>query len=270
MSNNFRSPSNVAKRFKHLPAVVNKVINWPQFMHNYAWGLEPKGPYLFRNGAQIKIARAIDHVPIMEVFLRKDYGQIPDNSTILDVGASMGVFSIYAATSARNVKIYAFEPCNDSFDLMLENVRANHQEGQIKCFNLAVAADSQPRILFLEDTAFFFPTLIVQQPETSPRQINVSCITLEEIIEANDLKKIDLLKMDCEGSEYEILYSTPETSFRRISEIRLEYHNLDVHRRNVESLQDFLKCKSYAVTYVKANSPTNGSLWATNLNNEKS
>ena len=42
----------------------------------------------------------------------------------------------------------------------------------------------------------------------------------------NALERVDLLKMDCEGAEYEILYGTPDRYLERIREIRMEYHQL--------------------------------------------
>ena len=36
--------------------------------------------------------------------------------------------------------------------------------------------------------------------------MEVPCTTLREIMESNHLEHVDLLKMDCEGAEYEILY----------------------------------------------------------------
>jgi len=262
MSESFRSPSKVIKRFRYLPVIVRRVKNWAEFMRNYAWGIKPEVPYILRNGAQMKIGRAIDHVPIIEVFLLEDYGKIPDNATIIDLGANIGVFSIYAATQASNVKIYAYEPLKDFYELMLENVKANRKEENIKCFNLAVASDSLPRTLYVKGTAFFFPTFIAAQDDASQVAIQVPCITLSEIFETNDLKKVDLLKMDCEGAEYEILYNAPNACFQLINEIRMEYHNLDGNGRNVEGLKKFLAERAFAITHIKANSATNGSLWA--------
>ena len=81
-------------------------------------------------------------------------------------------------------------------------------------------------------------------------------------MESNHLERIDLLKMDCEGAEYEILYSTPPSHLERIAAIRMEYHNLDSHERNVEGLKRFFTGSGFTVTHVKPFSGTNGTLWA--------
>jgi len=242
--------------------VSRKLKSWPSFMYNYALGFVPRVAYRFRNGARLRIGRGVDHVPIIEIFLRQDYGAIPDGAVILDLGANIGVFSIYAATTARKVRLYAYEPMPDFFQLMQENVRLNGLDDAVKCFNLAVAADAADRELFVAGTDFFFPTLVPPKSEQAATRAQVHCTTLANILDANALAHVDLLKMDTEGAEYEIFYRTPPSYFDRIREIRMEYHNLDADQRNVQSLKQFLITQRYRITHEQANTPTNGNLWA--------
>lgn len=266
MAESFRSPRKIARRLKLLPLVARKVKNWPSFMYNYALGLTPRGGYVFRNGARIKIGRGIDHVPIIEIFLREDYGKMPDNAVIIDLGANIGVFTVYATTTARKVTVYAYEPLRDFYNLMRENVELNRQDSTVECFNYAVASEATTRTLYVKGTDFFFPTLVGKETsngqESAPESIEVRCTTLADIIESNKLERVDMLKMDCEGAEYEILYPTPPSYFERIKEIRMEYHNLDTEERHLESLTRFLKKHGYRITHVQATSDTNGSVWA--------
>ena len=247
---------------KLTPLVSRNLKTWPGFMYNYALGVVPNTAYRFRNGAQLQIGRGVDHVPIIEIFLRKDYGDIPNDAVILDLGANIGVFSIYAATTARNVRIYAYEPMPDFFKLMQLNVKLNGLDKSVSCFNFAVAGDSTNRELFVAGTDFFFPTLVSPGAEKNPTVTTVQCTTLPSIIDDNKLDRVDFLKMDIEGAEYEILYRTPASYFERIHEIRMEYHNLDAERQNVDSLKQFLIDQGYRITRQQANTPTNGNLWA--------
>ncbi len=262
MAESFRSPAKIARRMKLLPLVRRKVKNWPAFMYNYALGLTPEDGYVFRNGARIKIGRGIDHVPIIEIFLKEDYGKMPDNAVIVDLGANIGVFTVYATTTARNVNVYAYEPLQDYYNLMKENVALNGQTDAVKCFNAAVAGEATTRTLYVKGTDFFFPTLMGNESKNGQETIEVPCTTLADIMEANQLERIDMLKMDCEGAEYEILYPTPAGFFERIKEIRMEYHNLDQDQRHLNRLKEFLTGKGYTITHTQATSDTNGSLWA--------
>ena len=262
MPEHFRSPGKIARRLKCLPLAIKKIRNWPTFIFCYALGLRPKRAYLFRNGAQLMITRGVDHVPILEIFLNEDYGVIPDDSIVLDLGAHIGVFTIYATTTARNVVVYAYEPNPDSGKALRANVRLNQRNQTVHCFDAAVALETGPRKLYPGGGQFFFPSLVGATKGEDREQIVVPCVTLTEIMESNHLGHVDLLKMDCEGAEYEILYSTPPSHLERIAEIRMEYHNLDSDERHLEGLKRFFTGNGFTVTHLKPISGTNGTLWA--------
>jgi FkbM family methyltransferase len=262
MASSFRSPAKVARRLKLLPEAMRHVRNWPSFMLNYALGLVPKTPYRFRNGAKLKIGRGVDHVPVIEIFFREDYGEMPNDAVIVDLGASVGVFSVYAAATARNVRVFAYEPMPASYRLAEENIRLNGRETAITCFNYAVGGESGERELFVAGTDFFFPTLLGPDGNGAADHITVHCTTLEEILTSNGLDRVDLLKMDIEGAEYEFLYGAPDRCFDVIREIRMEYHDLDPGKRNIGSLKQFLEERGFTITRQQAVSATNGNLWA--------
>jgi hypothetical protein len=132
----------------------------------------------------------------------------------------------------------------------------------VTCFNLAVAAEGADRELFPPDGNLHFPTLLAPQLKGSCASTTVHCTTLAGILDANALDHVDLVKMDIEGAEYEILYGTPPDCFERIQQIRMEYHDLDSAERNVRSLKQFLSSRHYRITLERANTSTNGNLWA--------
>jgi FkbM family methyltransferase len=258
----FRTPSKVARRLKLTPLAARKIRNWPRFMFNYAWGVVPASPYAFRNRARVQIGRGVDHVPLIEIFLREEYGTIPAGAVILDIGANIGAFSIFAATSARGVRIYAYEPTAGFFRLMRDNIRLNGLDEVVTCFNLAVGATPGERDLVLESSTFSFPTLVDPQHKGDTGTVRVQCTSLAEILDSNALERVDLMKMDCEGAEYEVLYGTPQRYLERILEIRMEYHNLRPERANGEALAAFLRSRGYEITMTAAAAPTGGNLWA--------
>ena len=52
----------------------------------------------------------------------------------------------------------------------------------------------------------------------------VKCVSLGEIFDVNELEECDCLKIDCEGSEYEIFEKADEGDLRRVKSIVMEYH----------------------------------------------
>ncbi|HEU5092842.1 MAG TPA: FkbM family methyltransferase, partial [Nitrospira sp.] len=247
-----RSPSKITRRLGMTPLAARKLTTWIRFMYGYALGLVPDAPYVFRNGARMRIGRGVDHVPLIEIFLREDYGSVADGAVVLDLGANIGTFAVYAGTTAKRVTVYAYEPMSEFYRLLQDNIRLNHLEDAVRCFNRAVSSDSSERELVVSGPKVFFPTFFPQDRENSGSAVRVQCTTLAEIIDTNKLQRFDLLKMDCEGDEYDILYATPKAYFDRIAEIRLEYHNLAGERRNVDSLTDFLRQVGYEVTVAKS------------------
>ncbi|MBO9638838.1 MAG: FkbM family methyltransferase, partial [Siphonobacter aquaeclarae] len=83
--------------------------------------------------------------------------------------------------------------------------------------------------------------------ENNTRQIEVPSLSLTEVLEGES--SVDLLKLDCEGSEYDILYHTDPLLIRRIDRILAEIHDLDEDRRNVREMSRFLQEAGFRVQY---------------------
>ena len=261
MARGFRSPARIARRLTLTRLASQELENWPAFMYHYALGLVPAAPYRFRGGPRLQIGRGVDHVPIIETFLRKDYGEIPRDTVVVDLGANIGTFAIYAATSAPGVRVHAYEPAPAFFRLLENNVRLNGLHGAVRCFNLAVAGDTSDRELFLDASGLYFPTLIApESPATASARVR--CVDLARVLRDGELAHVDILKMDVEGAEYDILAATAQEVWRSISEVRMEYHNLDRERRNVARLKQLLTSQGFAITREHASTATHGTLWA--------
>ena len=143
MAESFRSPRKIVRRLRYLPLAIQKIRNWPSFMYHYALGLTPSAAYRFRNGARLIIGRGIDHVPIIEIFLEEEYGSVPHGAVVIDLGANIGVFTIYAATTAREVRVYAYEPMPEFFAVLNENIRLNRNSESVQAFQLRSGVGSR-------------------------------------------------------------------------------------------------------------------------------
>lgn len=80
-------------------------------------------------------------------------------------------------------------------------------------------------------------------------EIVVECTTLTAIILRHEQARIDLLKLDCEGSEYDIIYATAPDLVRRITRMTVEVHDLDADRRNIASFAGYLTGIGYTVRW---------------------
>ncbi len=259
---------------KYLPSIVFKIRNWPEFVLNYIGIRDKSCTYVFRNGLKIKTGDGISSGTIAVIFIKKDYGNVDDNSVIVDIGANIGVYSIFAAQS-KNTVVYAYEPMPDNYNLLRENIESNKLGGHILPFNLAVGAKEEKKKLYIGLSPYnsFYP--ISKSPfntlygdgfqEKNQKYIEINSVPLKEVFDRNKINRCDILKMDCEGAEFEILYNLPEEYFRRINKIRLEYHNhLSDEKNNADYLMKFLEKKGYRIEKNIKRSDYNGDIWLEN------
>ena len=80
------------------------------------------------------------------------------------------------------------------------------------------------------------------------RQIKVNAVTLADVLTEHALDSVDLLKLDCEGAEYEILMSAPEETLAEVQRIVMEYHNVDAEHTHIQLIR-FLEAAGYTVSW---------------------
>jgi len=183
---------------------------------------------------------------INEVFFRKSYNPnrmpIGQDDVVVDIGANIGVFTIFAAHRTRN-RVYAFEPFPSNLDFLNQNIRANDLHNVIS-HEAAVSNSTGQAKLFLGETNeghLLFDHNITGKLEN---YIMVATTTLQSIIDDNDLERIDFLKMDCEGSEGSILMSLPKSYFKKIAKIAMEFHD-NVSPLRHEEIEALLKSMGF-------------------------
>jgi FkbM family methyltransferase len=246
---------------RYVPSIIREIKNWKDFLLDYIGLKNGGGIYVFRNGTLIKAEEGTATGTIAVVFLRKEYGNITDRQIIVDIGANIGVFAIYVAKQLPNAKIYCFEPIRKNYKTLVENISMNRHEDRIETFNIGLAAKSGTKDFFISSS----PLHTFVENSKTKESVSIDCITMKEVFEKINIDHIDLLKMNCEGAEYEILYSTKTSYLKKIGEIRLEYHNIDLEQRNEKKLRSFLVSKGFRITHRKVNSANDGFIWAEKL-----
>ena len=164
--------------------------------------------------------------------------QLEPSWTVVDLGAAIGEFAIFAAANSV-ARVLAFEPLPGSFSLLRENLALNQIEN-VEVFELAVSDVAGAARL---DTSGE-PLRMGTRSDTA-QYVEVRAITLAEVLELAG-GEIDLLKIDCEGAEYEILMSSSGAVLDSIHRIVLEYHD---HRADVRhgDLVRYLSAAGFSV-----------------------
>jgi FkbM family methyltransferase len=225
-----------------IPRICWLFNNWPQYLANYALRRRKTAEYLLRDGYRLMDSTGTLAGTIAVVFIRREYGKLQKCKTIVDIGANMGSFAIYAARSCPDARIFCYEPHPRNFEFLTQNILVNALGQRITAFQCAVAATSDQRTFGLGQS----PTHSFLGAETGDFE-TVRCTTLTEILSSRCLGGIDFLKINCEGAEYEILESCGPNDLKRVANIRLEYHNLDGATKNGRYISQFLEGQGYKI-----------------------
>lgn len=137
----------------------------------------------------------------------------------LDIGAHVGVVSIWLAKTHPGLRVIAYEPMPDNFARLRRNLQANGVT-TVEAVNMAVTGDGRDLVIGAAEhnsgghSAF---------THVNGNGVTVPSRTLAQILEAHGVERVALLKIDCEGAEYEILTS-PTAPLDRIERLRGELH----------------------------------------------
>ncbi|MBK9255894.1 MAG: FkbM family methyltransferase [Saprospiraceae bacterium] len=183
--------------------------------------------YRYELSLSYKINKDGLHI-LREVFTKKVYHtDFPFNRKviILDIGAHYGFFSIFAALhTLPDSKIYAFEPSKDNYFRFLKNIENDHRLNSIHPFHQAISGHSGERELSLgrPQNHSLYKNYIADLDQSEL----VQTVTLDQFVLDNQIEKIDFLKIDCEGSEHEILQNTSQNTLQKISVLSMELHDM--------------------------------------------
>ena len=225
------------------------VRNW--WLHfALKFGANKGGEVIFegQNGISYRVPVEMYHL-FKEIILDDCYLRgLPEfeseNITILDIGANIGLFSLFMISRFPAARVYAYEPMPPNFDYLTENVERNRATG-ITLENKAVHKVIGKQTLHYHLKRPYPTAASLVLSESATKSIEVDCVTLAEIIESRGLEKLDLLKLDCEGSEFGIIYDTPAFYFDRISRMTLEYHENGDTRNNGADLEEYVRSLGY-------------------------
>lgn len=178
--------------------------------------------------------------------------QLPAQSTIIDIGGNVGYFSFLIASKMPAAKILAYEPIVSNVAVFNKNISINPAlQNRMSVQQKAVTGKHVDFVeIFFDDTEAntVVASIFESFAKENKKATQIAAISLAEIIELNKLQSIDLLKLDCEGSEYPILYESDSSIFDTIKNMVIEVHDLDTDKKNNTALKAFLTAKGYQIT----------------------
>jgi FkbM family methyltransferase len=227
----------IIKNWYNIPFVYYKIIKEKYFIIN------------LRNNLKCKIRiKSTDLQAFANVWLNKEYEEIgffiESDESVIDIGAHVGLFTVYASQFCKNRKIISCEPIKENFEILKENVNINNLSN-ITLYNNAITdKNGKVKVYLNNDSA---ANSIYGDGENYEE---ISTLSLSKILDENINEKI-CLKLDCEGAEYQIINNTPDKYFEKISKICLEYHIINDDKNQLKKLKKRLNGLNYELIETK-------------------
>lgn len=187
---------------------------------------------LRRNNLKVGVGSKMEAWSVKETLIDRFYtrlgSEIQSDWVVVDIGAAIGEFTIEAALQLTDGVVHAFEPNPGSINILRQNIRINNL-GCVHTHNLGVwKEEGEIPLHFLNNE----PLQAVSGSGDNAnlqtvKETTIPVITLEQVLEEKVDQRIDLLKLDCEGAEYEILLNQDPRIFKKIDRIVMEYHDLN-------------------------------------------
>lgn len=157
-----------------------------------------------------------------EIETNYDLDSIPfeDGDRVIDIGAQVGIVSIYLAKKHPGIFIDAYEPSPENFARLWRNIKANNVTN-VMLWNMAVTGDGRDLELHGNPEQNSGGISAFTSNGTG-KSYTVPSVTLKEIFDPHYINRVKLLKIDCEGAEYEILEGSDLLD--RIDYLRGEFH----------------------------------------------
>ncbi len=235
--------------------IIKRILAFCDKVNNFIyWGFNKNGNVIYSPDGKTKLglrAGTIDKFIVWETWKIKEYDhpetKISPADTVVDIGAHIGAFTVWAANRALEGLVISYEANPENYQQLEKNVKLNNLSN-VRIYNLAIAGNSGSRKLYLGDTNNGMGSFYESQTN---KFVIVPAISLTEVFIDNNLNKIDVLKLDVEGAEYEILLNCPPDYLKKIKSIVFEYHDYLRNGHDHHELSGWLQKNGFGVREPK-------------------
>lgn len=186
---------------------------------------------------------------------------IPEKAdTVVDIGAHIGMFSIKSAKKVSDQgEVFAFEPYSRNYKMLEINKKLNGLDN-LNTLNFAVGSHNGKAKLSVSKENTGAHSIVYGNGHLEEVEVKA----LHNIVNGLGIKHIDLVKMDCEGSEYEIIPNMDQEVLDKIDKIVLEEHRTEKTKKKFDKhlIENFLKDNGFQVQKTnRIYYPNEGVFW---------
>lgn len=242
----------MAQSISLLAALIRTVSNWWVYPL-YKFGFL-KGEYIvynIRGGLKLFLrSKTSDFSVFNDLWLGGVYDapEIPWKNlrNVIDIGGHIGIFALYVAAQSKNANVISYEPEPSNIDAFHKSIEASGLTDRVIVEPQGVAGEEGQLQMHVMPGRGEQNSIFRQTENSQPISVHVT--TLAKAFEKHNIAHCDLLKVNCEGAEYDMFYGLSDEYFKRIDRIVMNYHlfSLDPkHRPDV--LKSFLESKGFVV-----------------------
>jgi len=229
-----RAPMDVRHRLNRVTQTPRTFTNWPTLLSEMVLERFGRGPQTLsfhtRSGLRIDCPnRPGARVPVYEIFAEDCYrldwflGALAGAPMhVLDIGGHVGTFACQLAQRQPQATIQCFEPSATTADYLRRNIAQNGFDSRISVAETAVAA-STGFAMFDDNGAGSGLNGLVQDGSAPAAATRVPTVAFDEVV-AGAPSPVKLVKIDCEGGEYGLVFGSSPQSWSTVDRVVLEYH----------------------------------------------
>ncbi len=168
----------------------------------------------------------------------------------IDIGSNIGYYAILESSKiGDNGTVWSIEPSPQNFETLSKNIILN-QRKNIKCYNIAIG-DENGKIDFLisEKSNWSKIKNKIDHIENGDKTIQVDIMTLDSFSQKNEIKKVDLLRMDVEGYERNIIEGSINFLEKFKPILMIEVHKMIMGNNRTNEFLEKLQKMNYECEY---------------------
>lgn len=218
-------------------------------------GLEKK--FIYRDN--IKLYLNLNDWIQQQIYFLGDYEKceidflhqkLVENDVFLDIGANIGLFSLNASKILKKSgKVYSFEAYPPTFDLLNQNISRNNYNNII-AENLAISDKSGFLDIFYNDKENNIG-MASSYLQNYNNKAKVKRLSLDEYVNMHSITKINLIKMDIEGGEYQALLGMEKVLKNLKPVLLMEVNNAAIKKANHTEKEVLSLLAKYGYSKIK-------------------
>jgi len=261
----FFLPKNILIKLKFGLRYLNDILS----INHSKMGIKNGELILEIEDVLIMISNAEELFIIKEIFCDNIYNvTIEEPLIVIDVGMNVGIATLFFANKILVKKVYSYEPFFNTFKQAVSNIELNNRlKNKINMFNFGLSDKNQ--VLDLEYSEDYkgssgiwgLPDYLPEKRNIKMQIISVvfksAAQILNKILDENkNVKK--LLKLDCEGSEYNIIKNLADNNLLEEFDIII----IEWHKLGPTSILEIFKDKQFYLLQIGKSTNSTGFIYA--------